>query len=55
MFKQISVKKMQEVVASLNYLAFSHDEINTIDNILWVSIHFYVAQDWCGLFVLNFI
>jgi len=32
MFKHVNVKKMQEVVASLKYLAFSYDEVNTIDN-----------------------
>jgi hypothetical protein len=44
MFKQVNVKKMEEVVASLKYLVFSYDEI-----------HFYAVQDWCGLLVLNFL
>jgi hypothetical protein len=38
------IKKLKEV-ASLKYLALSSDDITTIDNQSWVSIHYYVVQD----------
>jgi hypothetical protein len=43
---------MQEIFASLRYLVFSCDEITTIGNQSWISIHCYLVQYWCCLFVL---
>ncbi len=51
--KQV-IKKMKEVVACSKYLAFSCDEVSTIDNQSWISIHYYVVQDWCHLPILIF-
>ncbi len=47
-------KKLKKVIISFKYLALSCDEVITIDNQSWVSIHCYVVQDWCCLFLLIF-
>jgi hypothetical protein len=44
MFTQTNYKKLKRVFASLKYLAFSCDEVITMDNLLWISIHCYVVQ-----------
>ncbi len=49
------LSKMQEIVASSRYLVFTYDEITMIDNQSWISIHYYVVQDWCHLHVLIFL
>jgi hypothetical protein len=46
--------KMWKDVASSKYLTLSCDEVTTIDNQSWISIHCYVVQDWCRLHVLIF-
>jgi hypothetical protein len=46
---------MREVIVNLKYLALSCDEVTTIDNQLWILIHFYVVQDWCHLPILIFL
>jgi hypothetical protein len=43
--KQV-IKKMKKVVASSKYLTLSCDEVTMIDIQLWVSIHYYMVQDW---------
>ncbi len=43
---------MQEIVVGSRYLAISWDEVIRIDNQSWISIHCYVIQNWCHLFVL---
>ncbi len=47
-------KKVKKVIISFKYLALSCDEVITIDNQSWVSIHCYVVQGWCCLFLLIF-
>jgi hypothetical protein len=47
------IKHMKEVAGS-KYLALSCDEVTTIDNQSWISIHYYVVQDWCHLPILIF-
>jgi hypothetical protein len=44
MHKQI-IKRVKEVIASSKYLALFCDEITTIENQSWISIHSYVVQD----------
>jgi hypothetical protein len=39
--EQIS-KKIQVVMASASFFSFSPNEINTVDNQFWISIHMYV-------------
>lgn len=46
------LNKMLEIVAGLRYFAIFCDEITTIDNQSWISIHCYVVQNWCCLLVL---
>jgi len=43
-------KKLKKVIVSFKYLALFCDEVITIDNQSWVSIHCYVVQDLCCLF-----
>jgi hypothetical protein len=52
--KQV-IKKMKEVVAGSKYFALSCDEVTMIDNQSWISIHYYVVQDWCHLPILIFL
>jgi len=54
LYKQMS-KKMWKVVVGLKYLTLSYDEITTINNQSWVSIHYYVVQNWYHLHVLIFL
>jgi len=49
------IKNMKEVVASSRYLSLFCDEVTTIDNQSWISIHSYVVQDWCRLPILIYI
>jgi len=49
------IKNMKEVVAGSKYFALSCDEVTTIDNQSWISIHYYVVQDWCHLPILIFL
>ncbi len=51
MHKQI-INRVKEVIASSKYLALSFNEVTTIDNQSWISIHSYVVQDWCHIHVL---
>jgi hypothetical protein len=46
--------KMKKVVEGLKYLVISYDEVITIDNQRWVSIHYYTVEDWCHFFILIF-
>jgi hypothetical protein len=39
------IKGVKKVIASSKYLALSYDEVITIDNQSWISIHSYVIQD----------
>jgi hypothetical protein len=50
MHKQV-IKKVKEVITSSKYLALSCDEVTTIDNQSWISIHSYIGQDWCRILV----
>ena len=34
------------VLASANYVALTCDEVSTVDNRSWISIHAYVVQNW---------
>jgi hypothetical protein len=38
MHKQV-IKRVKEIIASSKYLALSCDEVTTIDNQSWISIH----------------
>ncbi len=29
-----------------NYLAFTYEEVNTIDTQLWINVHAYVVNNW---------
>jgi hypothetical protein len=33
----------------------SCDEVTTIDNQSWISMHSYVVQDWCQIYLLIFL
>jgi hypothetical protein len=45
---------MGKVVEGLKYPFISYDEVTTIDNQLWVSIHYYMVEDWCHFSILIF-
>jgi hypothetical protein len=49
------IKKIKEVVVGLKYFSLSCDEVTMIDNQSWISIHYYVVQDWCHLPILIFL
>jgi hypothetical protein len=54
LYKQM-IKKMKEVVVGSKYLTLSCEGVTTIDNQSWISIHYYVVQDWCHLPILFFL
>ena len=37
---------ISRVLVGANYVALTCDEVNTIDNGSWISIHAYVVQNW---------
>jgi hypothetical protein len=48
MFGQV-LKQNKVVIQSANYLAISCDEVTTIDNQSWISIHVYFVHNWCRI------
>ena len=38
---------ISRVLVGANYVALTCDEVSTIDNGSWISIHAYVVQNWC--------
>lgn len=45
MFDEIKDAVKQEI-GSANYVAMTADEVTTVDNSSWISIHAYVVKDW---------
>lgn len=39
-------KQTRRVVTSARYFSLSCDEVTTVDNQSWISIHAYVLVDW---------
>jgi len=39
------VIKAEEVIVASNYFAITCDEIITIDNVIWISVHAYMIVD----------
>jgi hypothetical protein len=37
------------------YVAFSCDEVFTMDNQFWLSIHYYVIQNWVRILIFIFL
>ncbi len=54
MHKQV-IKRVKEIMASSKYLALFCDEVITIDNQSWISIHSYVVEDCCCIPILFFL
>jgi hypothetical protein len=48
MHKQI-IKKLKIIIASFKYLTLSCDEVTTINNQSWISIHNFYVQDQCHM------
>jgi hypothetical protein len=48
--KQI-IKKVKKIITSPKYLASSCDEVTTIDNQSWISIHSSIVHNWCHILV----
>jgi hypothetical protein len=45
LYKQVMVKS-REVLSAAKYLAITCDEVTTVDNQSWISIHAYCVQDF---------
>jgi len=45
MYAQV-IKDILTIISIANYVVFTCDEMNTMDNGGWVSIHAYVMQNW---------
>jgi len=39
------VKKMKEVIVASNYFALTCNQVTTIDNVSWISMHAYMMVD----------
>jgi hypothetical protein len=45
MYVQV-IKVIMATISIAIYVAFTCDEVNTMDNGSWISIHKYVMQNW---------
>ncbi len=39
-------KAILAIISIVNYVALTCDEVNTMDNGSWISIHTYIMQNW---------
>jgi hypothetical protein len=39
-------KTAKVVVQNVNFISFTFDEVTSMDNASWASVHSYVVQDW---------
>jgi hypothetical protein len=51
MFWQVEAKAL-ETVRSIRFISFSCNEVTSIDNGSWISIHCYVVQNWSRVPIL---
>jgi hypothetical protein len=51
MFRQVEAKGL-ETVRSARFILFSCNEVTSIDNESWISIHCYVVQNWSRVPIL---
>ena len=45
LFKVVQAK-IKEVVSTVSYFSITCDEVTTLDNHSWISIHIYTIRDW---------
>jgi hypothetical protein len=43
---ELMVKKTRDLVQVVKFISFSYDEVTTLDQQSWVSIHAYVVENW---------
>jgi hypothetical protein len=43
---ELVVKKTRDLVQVVRFISFSFDEVTTLDQQSWVSIHAYVVENW---------
>jgi hypothetical protein len=51
MYAQV-INAIVAIVSIANYVAFTCDEVNMVDNGNWISIHAYVMQNWVRILIL---
>jgi hypothetical protein len=51
MFRQVEAKSL-EMVKSARFISISCNEVTSIDNGSWISIHAYVVQNWSRIPIL---
>jgi hypothetical protein len=51
MFRQVEAKAV-ETVKSSRFISLSSDEVTSIDNGSWISIHCYIVQNWSRVPIL---
>jgi hypothetical protein len=49
---QVVMKATRAVVQITHYVVFNCDEVSTIDNQSWLSIHCYVVENWVRIPIL---
>jgi hypothetical protein len=49
------MKATRGLVGVAQYVVLSCDEVSTIDNQSWLSIHYYVLQNWVRIPILIFL
>jgi hypothetical protein len=47
--------KTKEIVSVASYFSISCDEVTTVDNQSWISIHVYTISDWERVLLLLFL
>lgn len=43
---ELVVKKTRDLVQVARFISFSYDEVTTLDQQFWVSIHAYMIENW---------
>jgi hypothetical protein len=46
------MRATRAIIHVAHYVALSYDKVSTIDNRSWLSIHFYVMQNWVNIPIL---
>jgi len=51
MYKQVT-NEMRRLIVATRYIAISVDEVTTVDNNSYLSVHIYIVQDWVWVLLL---
>jgi hypothetical protein len=46
---------IRQAMVEVKFLSISCDEITSIDNQTWASVHVYILKDWCMIPILHYL